>query len=107
MSEFAPSKHRGALLGGINAFWFIGYAISYLIGYFLLPLGQGSWRWMLISGALPIVLLLLARLNMPESPHWLIKQGRHKEANTIVEKVFGQGVVVSHEEQEAKKDQFS
>lgn len=103
MSEFAPSKHRGALLGGINAFWFIGYAISYLIGYFLLPLGQGSWRWMLISGALPIVLLLLARLNMPESPHWLIKQGRHKEANTIVEKVFGQGVVVSHEEQEAKK----
>ena len=81
-------------------YWLCHFLFSWL---FLLPLGQGSWRWMLISGALPIVLLLLARLNMPESPHWLIKQGRHKEANTIVEKVFGQGVVVSHEEREAKR----
>ncbi|WP_245335988.1 MULTISPECIES: MFS transporter [Staphylococcus] len=76
MSEFAPRKHRGALLGGINTFWFIGYAISYLVGYFMLPLGTESWRWMLLSGALPIIFLLLARLNMPESPHWLTKQGK-------------------------------
>ena len=103
MSEFSPQKNRGALLGGINAFWFIGYAISYLIGYFLLPLGTDSWRWMLLSGALPIVFLLLARLNMPESPHWLIKQGRQQEANNIVKSIFGPNVIVSEDDDCHKK----
>ncbi|MGI2267511.1 MFS transporter [Staphylococcus cohnii] len=103
MSEFAPRKHRGALLGGINAFWFIGYAISYLVGYFMLPLGTESWRWMLLSGALPIIFLLLARLNMPESPHWLTKQGKNVEAAQIVKKIFGDDVVVSNTIHEHKK----
>lgn len=97
MSEFSPQKKRGALLGGINGFWFVGYAVSFLVGYLLIPLGDTSWRWMLLSGAFPIVLLLLARLNMPESPHWLVQQGRKEEAEQIVQKIFGDNVVVSND----------
>ncbi len=106
MSEFSPQKNRGALLGGINGFWFVGYAVSFLVGYLLIPLGDESWRWMLLSGAFPIVLLLLARLNMPESPHWLLQQGRKEEANKIVQDVFGKNVVVSQEGTKHKKTNF-
>ncbi|WP_263406664.1 MFS transporter [Niallia endozanthoxylica] len=97
MAEFSPKKNRGALLGGLNAFWYIGYASSYLVGYLLLSMGDTSWRWMLFSSAIPVILMFIGRLNMPESPRWLANKGREKEANAIVQKIFGDGVVMSEE----------
>ncbi|MFP3125636.1 MFS transporter [Ectobacillus funiculus] len=97
MAEFSPKKNRGALLGAINGLWYVGYATSYLVGYFMLSIGDTSWRWMLLSTALPVLILLLARLNMPESPRWLANKGREKEANAIVQKIFGDNVVMSTE----------
>ncbi|MED3724866.1 MFS transporter [Priestia filamentosa] len=106
MAEFSPRKNRGALLGGLNAFWYIGYASSYLVGYFLLPTGDASWRWMLASSAVPVLIMLIARLNMPESPRWLANNGREKEANAIVQKIFGKNVVMSNEPEAKVKTSF-
>ena len=53
MTEFSPRKNRGSLLGGLNGLWYVGYASSYLVGYFMLSLGDTSWRWMLVSSAVP------------------------------------------------------
>ncbi|EZH65899.1 metabolite transporter [Bacillaceae bacterium JMAK1] len=92
MSEFSPKKHRGRLVGGIVALWFIGYAIAYVVGYFMLPLGAESWRFMLASCAIPAILLLIGRIGMPESPMWLASKGRVAEAHAIVSKVFGNNV---------------
>ncbi|MFP3125818.1 MFS transporter [Ectobacillus funiculus] len=97
MAEFSPKKNRGGLLGGINSLWYVGYASSFLVGYFMLSIGDTSWRWMLASSAVPVFLLLIARLNMPESPRWLASKGREKEANAIVQKIFGDNVVMSTE----------
>ena len=106
MAEFAPRKNRGQLLGGLNGFWYIGYAISYVVGYFLLYLGDSSWRWMLSSSAVPVALLLLARLNMPESPRWLASKGREDEAKAIIQKIFGDNVVMSQDEETEEKSKF-
>ncbi|MCR8927393.1 MFS transporter [Priestia megaterium] len=106
MAEFSPRKNRGALLGGLNAFWYVGYSSSYLVGYFLLPTGEASWRWMLASSAVPVILMLIGRLNMPESPHWLANNGREKEANAIVQKIFGKNVVMSKEPEAKVKTSF-
>jgi putative MFS transporter len=106
MAEFSPKKNRGALLGGLNGFWYIGYASSYLVGYFLLSLGDTSWRWMLASTAIPVLLMLFARLNMPESPRWLANKGREKEANAIVQKIFGKDVIMSEERESTVKTSF-
>ncbi|MBT2701360.1 MFS transporter [Bacillus sp. ISL-40] len=106
MAEFSPKKKRGALLGGLNGFWYVGYAISYLVGYFLLSIGDTSWRWMLASTAIPVLLMLLARLNMPESPHWLASKGREKEANAIIQKIFGDHVIMSNEPETKVKTSF-
>jgi MFS transporter, putative metabolite transport protein len=97
MAEFSPKKNRGGLLGGINSLWYVGYASSFLVGYFMLSIGDTSWRWMLASSAVPVLLLLIARLNMPESPRWLASKGREKEANAIIRKTFGDNVIMSAE----------
>jgi putative MFS transporter len=106
MAEFSPKKHRGALLGGLNAFWYVGYASSYLVGYFLLSVGDTSWRWMLLSSAVPVILMLIGRLNMPESPRWLANKGREKEANAIVQKIFGDHAIMSDEQETKVKTSF-
>ncbi|MFE4708391.1 MFS transporter [Peribacillus simplex] len=106
MAEFSPKKNRGSLLGGLNGLWYVGYAISYLVGFLLLSVGDTSWRWMLLSSAIPVILMLIARLNMPESPLWLASKGRQKEANAIVRKIFGDHVIMSNEPETKEKTSF-
>ncbi|WP_260288707.1 MFS transporter [Peribacillus aracenensis] len=106
MAEFSPKKSRGSLLGGLNGLWYVGYAISYLVGFLLLSVGDTSWRWMLLSSAVPVILMLIARLNMPESPLWLASKGRQKEANAIVRKIFGDHVIMSNEPETKEKTTF-
>jgi putative MFS transporter len=106
MTEFSPTKNRGALLGGLNGLWYIGYASSFLVGYLLLFIGDTSWRWMLASSAVPVLLMLVSRLNMPESPRWLASKGREKEANAIVQKIFGENVIMSAESETKEKTTF-
>lgn len=107
MAEFSPKKNRGSLLGGLNGFWYIGYASSYLVGYLMLNIGDTSWRWMLASSAVPVFFLLLARLNMPESPLWLASKGREEEANALVEKIYGKNVIMTRDlEQNTEKSSF-
>lgn len=106
MAEFSPKKSRGSLLGALNGFWYVGYASSFLVGYLLLSLGDTSWRWMLLSSAVPVAIMLIARLNMPESPLWLASKGKEKEANAIVQKIFGKNVVMADEPETKEKTTF-
>jgi len=109
ISEFSPKKSRGALVGALNAFWYIGYAISFIVGYFMLGIGDTSWKWMLASSAVPSFLWILARASLPESPRWLLSQGRESEAMAILKKL-GDNVVMSNDEDEEevqKKPVFS
>ncbi|SIR04020.1 MFS transporter, putative metabolite transport protein [Peribacillus simplex] len=106
MAEFAPRKQRGALLGGLIALWYVGYGASFLVGYWMLGLGEDSWRWMLASSAVPALILLLGRLKMPESPLWLASKGKEKEANAIIQGVFGKGVVLSESLETKEKTSF-
>ncbi len=55
-----------------------------------LPFAQASagfesgWRWMYGVGALLAVIAIVLRFELPESPRWLIGQGRSKEADDVV-----------------------
>lgn len=94
MAEFTPKKRRGAFVGALNAFWYVGYAISFIVGYLMLPIGnETSWRWMLASSTVPAIICLVARFYMPESPRWLMNKGREEEANKVL-KLIGENVVL-------------
>ncbi|GAS89177.1 arabinose efflux permease family protein [Mycolicibacterium brisbanense] len=95
LSEFLPRKHRGTLLATLNTTWTVGFVVAFVIGYVLRDvLGEDSWRWMLASGAVPAVVVLLLRLGAPESPRWLAAHGRADEARRVLDKYFGEHVVI-------------
>lgn len=67
----------------INAGILVGYVSNF--GFSKLPLNLG-WRFMLGLGAIPSVLLAVGVLAMPESPRWLVMQGRLGEAKRVLYK---------------------
>jgi putative MFS transporter len=92
LTEFTPRRLRGRLLGFLSIAWAGGYACAYAVGFVLGPLDPESWRWMLISSAVPCLLVLPLRLTMPESPLWLTNHGRGAAAARVVQLKLGADV---------------
>lgn len=93
VAEFTPKNWRARLLGGLNAMWFVGATVAAFVGYWLLALPDG-WRWMLLSSAVPALLILIARTTIPESPRWLVGRGRNEEALQILRQTIGAGATL-------------
>ncbi len=54
--------------------------LSALLGYFIVPLSDDGWRWIMIIASVPVLLLLWWRKSLFESPRWLEMTGRTQEA---------------------------
>lgn len=85
ISEMAPSRHRGALVSLNQLAVTIGISLSYVVDYGFSFTGQ--WRWMLGVGVVPGLLLFLGMTYLPESPRWILAQGREEEARKILWKI--------------------
>ncbi len=100
IAEFAPKGRRGQL--SIIQQWMItvGILVSYLVALLIFVLAPGSaknvdWRLILGLGAIPAILAVVLRARMPESPRWLIQQGRYADTSIALGKL---GVDVSEDE---------
>jgi len=90
--EYTPRRVRGRILGLLSVMWATGYASAYFAGFALDGLSPESWRWMLISSAIPCFLVLPLRATVPETPMWLTNNGRPETAARIVREKFGASV---------------
>ena len=88
ITEIAPAKQRGFLVAVSQLNIVIGillaYFSNYLVAYVLGAENPGAWRWMFGVMALPSLAFFAAALIIPESPRWLIKQGRSKDAVAVL-----------------------
>lgn len=83
MSEFAPARLRGRLLGVTIIAWYVGFMVAFLVGHVLSESTDLSWQAILGTSTIIAVILFVARLGLPESPRWLWNQGRRKEASHV------------------------
>ncbi|KAI9799727.1 MAG: hypothetical protein M1833_003846 [Piccolia ochrophora] len=86
-SEMAPPKIRGFLVLFEGALITCGIMISYWINYgfyFVTQYGSFQWRFPIGFQAFFGVILIIGILALPESPRWLIKHGKEKEAFEIL-----------------------
>ncbi|KAK6916539.1 Major facilitator, sugar transporter-like [Dillenia turbinata] len=86
-AEISPASTRGFLTSFpevfINGGILLGYVSNY--GFSKLPTHL-SWRFMLGIGVVPSIFLALGVLAMPESPRWLVMQGRLGDAKKVLYK---------------------
>lgn len=83
LSEFVPAKRRSHMLGALNAVWFVGFVPATLIS---LHWAEANWRIVLATSAIPAIIVALLRMGLPESPKWLVSQGRTKQARELLDK---------------------
>ncbi|KAF5778448.1 putative major facilitator, sugar transporter, major facilitator superfamily [Helianthus annuus] len=86
-AEVSPASARGFLTSFPEVFINAGILLGYVSNYAFskLPLHLG-WRFMLGVGAIPSIFLALGVLGMPESPRWLVMQGRLGDAKKVLDK---------------------
>ncbi|GMH13429.1 hypothetical protein Nepgr_015270 [Nepenthes gracilis] len=86
-AEVSPASTRGFLTSFPEIFINVGILLGYVsnYGFSKLPLNLG-WRFMLGIGAIPSVFLAFVVLAMPESPRWLVMQGRLGAAKLVLDK---------------------
>lgn len=106
ISEIAPAAIRGRLVTCYQLAITAGILVAYLTNAGLLSLSltyqhqslgellnyiviQEVWRSMLGLGVIPSLLFLIGLCFVPESPRWLIYQGREQEGINILTRISG------------------
>jgi sugar porter (SP) family MFS transporter len=84
IAEIAPARARGALVSVNQLAIVTGILLAYFVNWIFAGAGPANWRWMFACGAVPSVLFFLLLLGVPESPRWLVKNGREDEARTVL-----------------------
>jgi MFS transporter, SP family, arabinose:H+ symporter len=84
IAEYAPKGRRGSL--SMLQQWMItvGILVSYIVALIIFaafPASAASvgWRLVLGLGAVPALVGLVMRTQMPESPRWLLRHGRYQD----------------------------
>ena len=98
IAEIAPPESRGRLVSFNQFNIVIGISLAFFSNYLILTLGESgsefattfdlnksAWRWMLGIELLPAVLYFVALFRVPESPRWLLMQGRVEEASAVLQ----------------------
>ncbi|GAA4298289.1 hypothetical protein GCM10023163_19300 [Aestuariibaculum suncheonense] len=91
ISEIAPAKDRGKLVGLYQFNIVFGILIAFLSNYLLNDIGENAWRWMVGIEAIPAALYTIITLSIPKSPRWLLTKLRNSEAKNVL-RVINPGV---------------
>lgn len=84
VSEYAPSRNRTFMGGGITGGMQVGGMAAALFAMWLFP--HFGWRSVFFVGALPLVIIPLYAKLLPESPDHLLKNKRLEALRTFMRK---------------------
>src|ERR1700741_3302527 len=90
ITELVPSWMRGRAFAVNQAVMFMAVPVIAFLAWWLVPLkpyGLDGWRWVVLIGAAGSMTIWILRLFVPESPLWLERQGRDREAIAVVRRL--------------------
>ncbi len=100
VAEISPPALRGRLCTAYQMAIVIGILISFLLNYLLrdaapwlwfnlavADLGAWNWRWMFLSGLFPSLLFFFLAMRAPETPRYLVRCGREREALQLLKRI--------------------
>lgn len=89
MAEFLPAKNRGRWLVLLEGFWAVGTLVVALAAWAASVAGvEDAWRYIFAVTALPALIGIGLRFLVPESPLYLMRNGRSDEAKSIVDQIL-------------------
>jgi MFS family permease len=85
ISEISPAHSRGMLVGLQGNFVTFGYVVfsCATLGFHFVD-GSYQWRLNFVIATAVALALLFSLLTLPESPRWLVANGRNEEAGRIL-----------------------
>ncbi|MCA9214090.1 MAG: sugar porter family MFS transporter [Planctomycetales bacterium] len=87
ISEISPPNRRGQLAGLFQFNIVFGILVAYLSNALLSNIGESAWRWMLGVEAIPALIYSLMCFGLPESPRWLITQGKQSDGLNVFQRI--------------------
>lgn len=82
IAEIAPPATRGALVSLNQLMITIGILLSYIVGVAFTPIE--GWRYMFAVAVIPALILGIGMFTLPESPRWLVKNGKLDKARSVL-----------------------
>lgn len=95
LAEMAPARDRGVVTSLNQYMIIVGVALAAAVGYGLAFVG--SWRWMLLIGVFPAVVLMAGMLVMPDTPRSLVRRGQAQRAREVLVGLRGDAALAEAE----------
>ena len=85
INEIAKAEGRGRFFLLYEVIFPVGLLAVALVSTWVVP--NLGWQWMFVIGALPVLLAVVMRRVLPESPRWLASTGRLEEASRTMDAI--------------------
>ena len=90
IAELSPAKLRGVLVNVNQLVGVVGINLAVIVSYVIAKY-YGGWRPMFASQGVPVAILILGLLVVPESPRWLAAKGHKARALAVLKRINGSG----------------
>lgn len=101
IAEISPPQQRGRMVSINQLNIVVGFSVAYFSNYYILQMShvesgwikllgfdQYTWRWMLGIELIPASFYVFMLLLIPESPRWLVLNGKTEKARSVIAKLL-------------------